>query len=181
MTSQLISHAHRLKFWLLFTFRNRGFGSSVPFVNPESIHIAQMILVVPLILTFHNPTQPRMHQPPQKTLTPTLEANFIRPYLHQFFDDSHSLNGYRKPLKRPFDQYQSHLKEISIGQGSDVFVSMLHPLELREEPQCRHTQNVSKNNINTTLAALTAQRAISGSASPGCRRHSGCLKTSVGW
>ena len=43
-------------------------------------------------------------------------TNFIRPYLHQFFDDSHSLNSYRKPLKRPFDQYQSRLKAISIGR-----------------------------------------------------------------
>ena len=32
-------------------------------------------------------------------------TNFIWPYLHQFFIDSHSLNGYRKPLKRPFDRY----------------------------------------------------------------------------
>jgi len=30
-------------------------------------------------------------------------TNFIWPYLHQFFDDSHGLNDYRKPLKRPFD------------------------------------------------------------------------------
>jgi len=32
-------------------------------------------------------------------------TNFIQPYLHQFFIDSHSLNGYGKPLKRPFDRY----------------------------------------------------------------------------
>jgi len=43
-------------------------------------------------------------------------TNFIQPYLHQFFNDSHVLNGYGKPLKRPFDQYQSRLKAISIGQ-----------------------------------------------------------------
>ena len=45
-------------------------------------------------------------------------TNFIRPYLHQFFDDSHSLNGYGKPLKplkRTSDQYQSRLEKISIG------------------------------------------------------------------
>ena len=42
-------------------------------------------------------------------------TNFIWPYLHQFFDYSHSLNDYKKPLKRPFNQYQSHLKGISIG------------------------------------------------------------------
>jgi len=43
-------------------------------------------------------------------------TNFIQPYLYQFFDDSHSLNGYGKPLKRPFDQYQSCLEAISIGR-----------------------------------------------------------------
>ena len=32
-------------------------------------------------------------------------TNFIRPYLHQFFIDSHGLNGYGKPLKRPFNRY----------------------------------------------------------------------------
>jgi len=30
-------------------------------------------------------------------------TNFIQPYLHQFFDNSHSLSGTQKPLKRPFD------------------------------------------------------------------------------
>ena len=43
-------------------------------------------------------------------------TNFIQPYLHQFFDDSHGLNGYGKPLKRPFDRYQSRLEAISIGR-----------------------------------------------------------------
>ena len=43
-------------------------------------------------------------------------TNFIRPYLHETFDDSHGLNGYGKPLKRPFDRYQSCLEAISIGQ-----------------------------------------------------------------
>jgi len=43
-------------------------------------------------------------------------TNFIQPYLHQFFNYSHCLNGYRKPLKRPFDRYQSRLKVISIGR-----------------------------------------------------------------
>ena len=32
-------------------------------------------------------------------------TNFIWPYLHQFFNNSHGLNGTQKPLKRPFDQY----------------------------------------------------------------------------
>ena len=43
-------------------------------------------------------------------------TNFIWPYLHQFFIDSHDLNGYGKPLKRPFDRYQSRLEEINNGQ-----------------------------------------------------------------
>ena len=43
-------------------------------------------------------------------------TNFIQPYLHQFSIDSHGLNGYGKPLKRPFDRYQSRLEAISIGR-----------------------------------------------------------------
>jgi len=42
--------------------------------------------------------------------------NFIRPYLHQLSIDSHSLNGYGKPLKRPFDRYQSCLEAINNGR-----------------------------------------------------------------
>jgi len=34
-------------------------------------------------------------------------TNFIRPYLHQFLDDSHGLKASLKPLRRPFDRYQS--------------------------------------------------------------------------
>jgi len=30
-------------------------------------------------------------------------TNFIWPYLHQFFNNSHSLKGYGKPSKRPFN------------------------------------------------------------------------------
>ena len=51
----------------------------------------------------------------QRLLLNTSVTNFIRPYLHQFFIDSHSLNGYGKPLKRPFDRYQSRLKAINNG------------------------------------------------------------------
>ena len=58
----------------------------------------------------------RLLRTPIKKKQINLVTNFIWPYLHQFFDDSHGLNGYGKPLKRPFDQYQSHLKAISIGQ-----------------------------------------------------------------
>jgi len=43
-------------------------------------------------------------------------TNFIRPYFHQFSIDSHGLNGYGKPLKRPFYQYQSCLEAISNGR-----------------------------------------------------------------
>ena len=43
-------------------------------------------------------------------------TNFIRPYLHQFSIDSHGLNGYGKPLKRPFDWYQSRLEAINNGR-----------------------------------------------------------------
>jgi len=42
--------------------------------------------------------------------------NFIWPYLHQFFNNSHGLNGTQKPLKRPFDRYQSCLEAISDGR-----------------------------------------------------------------
>jgi len=45
-------------------------------------------------------------------------TNFIWPYLHQFFIDSHSLNGYRKLLKRPFDRYQ--LRFEAINNGRDI-------------------------------------------------------------
>jgi len=54
-------------------------------------------------------------------------TNFIWPYLHQFFDDSHSLNSYEKPLKRPFNQYQSHLKVISIGQDIRYATNFIWP------------------------------------------------------
>jgi len=43
-------------------------------------------------------------------------TNFIQPYLHQFSIDSHGFNGYGKPLKRPFDQYQSRLEAINNGR-----------------------------------------------------------------
>jgi len=43
-------------------------------------------------------------------------TNFIQLYLHQFSIDSHGLNGYGKPLKRPFDWYQSCLEAINNGR-----------------------------------------------------------------
>ena len=42
-------------------------------------------------------------------------TNFIWSYLHQFFDDSHGLKASLKPLRRPFNRYQSHLKVINNG------------------------------------------------------------------
>ena len=43
-------------------------------------------------------------------------TNFIRPYLHQFSINSHSLNDYGNPLKRPSDWYQSRLEVINNGR-----------------------------------------------------------------
>jgi len=43
-------------------------------------------------------------------------TNFIRPYLHQFFEDSHGIKASLKPLRRPFDRYQSRLEAINNGQ-----------------------------------------------------------------
>jgi len=43
-------------------------------------------------------------------------TNFIQPYLHQFFDDSHGLKASLKPLRRPFNQYQSCLEAINNGR-----------------------------------------------------------------
>jgi len=42
-------------------------------------------------------------------------TNFIQSYLYQFFDDSYSINGSQKPLKKPFDRYQSCLEAINSG------------------------------------------------------------------
>jgi len=53
-------------------------NQTTPLLNPPDnsiqVHIVQMILVVTLILTFHNLTQLRTHQPLQKTLTSTLKV-----------------------------------------------------------------------------------------------------------
>jgi len=43
-------------------------------------------------------------------------TKFIWPYLYQFFNNSHGLNSYGKPSKRPFDQCQSCLETINIGR-----------------------------------------------------------------
>jgi len=43
-------------------------------------------------------------------------TNFIQLYLHQFFDDSHSLKASLKPLRRPFNLYQSRFEAINNGQ-----------------------------------------------------------------
>ena len=54
--------------------------------------------------------------PPKPSANPPIVTNFIWPYLHQFSIDSYGLNGYGKPLKRPFDQYQSRLEAINNGR-----------------------------------------------------------------
>ena len=43
-------------------------------------------------------------------------TNFIRSYLHQFFDNSHGLKASLKPLRRPFDRCQSRLEAINNGR-----------------------------------------------------------------
>jgi len=43
-------------------------------------------------------------------------TNFIQPYLHQFFNNSHGLKASLKPLRRPFDRYQSRLEVIINGR-----------------------------------------------------------------
>jgi len=43
-------------------------------------------------------------------------TNFIWSYLHQFFDNFHSLKASLKPLRRPFDRCQSRLEAINIGR-----------------------------------------------------------------
>jgi len=54
---------------------------------------------------------PRHLRPPVVPVT-----NFIWSYLHQFFDDSHGPKASLKPLRRPFDRYQSCLEAINNGQ-----------------------------------------------------------------
>ena len=49
-------------------------------------HLYEMRLILTVLLSSNNSV-----------------TNFIQPYLHQFFNNSHSLNGYEKPLKRPFN------------------------------------------------------------------------------
>ena len=43
-------------------------------------------------------------------------TNFIQSYLHQIFDDSRGLKASLKPLRRPFDRYQSRLEAINNGR-----------------------------------------------------------------
>jgi len=57
-----------------------------------------------------------LHTIKETRLWMVIVTNFIWPYLHQFFIDSHSINGYGKPLKRPFDRYWSNLEAINNGR-----------------------------------------------------------------
>jgi len=79
------------------------------------ILIAKEIVVVYLddILIFMK-TEEEHKRAVQRVLE--IVTNFIRPYLHQFSIYSHGLNGYGKPLKRPFDRYQSRLEAINNGR-----------------------------------------------------------------
>jgi len=60
-----------------------------------------------LVLCSHN-VQPEVYI--------QIVTNFIRSYLHQFFEDSHGLKASLKPLRRPFDRFQSRLEAINIGR-----------------------------------------------------------------
>ena len=73
--------------------------------HPQLFHI-ELQLVVEVTGAF-----------PKGGLTRVLSVtNFIWPYLHQFFDDSHGLKASLKPLRIPFDRYQSRLKAINNGR-----------------------------------------------------------------
>jgi len=65
----------------------------------------KMILEIPW-LQAHNPEIDWETREVKMTKCPPLSGsvtNFIRPYLHQFFDDSHGLKLSLKPLGRTFD------------------------------------------------------------------------------
>jgi len=68
------------------------------------------------VLQYHHDHVLAGHLGQNKTLELIRVTNFIRPYLHQFSIDSHGLNGYGKPLKGPFDRYQSRLEAINNGR-----------------------------------------------------------------
>jgi len=83
--------------------------------KPVGLSLQVIVLQLLTISKLHENEYKRNTNPMTQT-TNIPVTNFIQPYLYQFFDDSHNLNGYGKPLKRPFYQYQSRLKAISIGQ-----------------------------------------------------------------
>ena len=78
---------------------------------PDTMRAAHPVFHVSML----EPATPNTFQQCSESL-PVPVTNFIWPYLHQFFNDSHSLNSYRKPLKRPFNRYQSCLEAISDGR-----------------------------------------------------------------
>ena len=105
----------------------------------KALELLSIITGKSLATTFHNGAQPDKQileiltkltekvdklseqiNKPRKRVLRIIEpkesvTNFIQPYLYQFFNDSHGLNGYRKPSKRPFNQCQSRLEAINIG------------------------------------------------------------------
>ena len=106
----------------------------------KALELLSIITGKSLATTFHNGAQPDKQileiltkltekvdklseqiNKPRKRVLRIIEpkesvTNFIQPYLYQFFNDSHGLNGYRKPSKRPVNLCQSHLETINIGQ-----------------------------------------------------------------
>jgi len=78
---------------------------------PDTMRAAYPVFHVSML----EPATPNTFQQCSESLLVPV-TNFIWPYLHQFFNDSHGLNSYRKPLKRPFNRYQSCLEAISDGR-----------------------------------------------------------------
>ena len=101
----LDSRWHRRRFQYLIKWK--GYGR-----EHNSWESASEVFAPELTVEFHrkHPRAPR-HIRHMEFVT-----NFIWPYLHQFSIDSHGLNGYGKPLKRPFDRYQLRLEAISNGR-----------------------------------------------------------------
>jgi len=54
--------------------------------------------------------------------------NFIWTYLYQFFDNFYGLNSSKKPLKRPFNWYQSHFEAINLAKILGKSVDNYHHL-----------------------------------------------------
>jgi len=82
----------------------------------SSLHALQQSILESTILEISYSGSPSMITSAGRGSECCCVTNFIQPYLHQFSIDSHGPNGYGKPLKRPFDRYQSRLEAISNGR-----------------------------------------------------------------